>query len=149
MIIATFDLISGWSFSGDAENDFGIRFTDGDAARIYPDGLAFGWTLLVDNKEVKSLSWPPSNIVIRELAPSRLFSYLLDAAPDDEVTLRVWATNAAVTDENETTFTIPRPAQPFPSWSWQDGEWVPPVPYPDTGSMFEWNEDSQQWELVP
>jgi hypothetical protein len=34
--------------------------------------------------------------------------------------------------------------QPYPSWSWVDGEgWVPPVPQPD-GDYY-WDENSQSW----
>jgi len=39
---------------------------------------------------------------------------------------------------------VKRP-QPYPSWSWVDGEgWVPPVPEPD-GDYY-WDEDSQTWK---
>ena len=145
MITATFDLTGGWTFDGDPALDFGIRFADGDADRIYPDGLAFGWTVLVNGNEAESLSWPPSNIVIRELTPSRVFPYRVDAAPDDEVTLSVWATNAGVTVDGEITFTVPRPAQPYPSWTWEDGAWTPPLPYPDGEGWYSWDEDAQAW----
>jgi len=34
--------------------------------------------------------------------------------------------------------------QPYPSWSWVDGEgWVPPVPQPD--GDYVWDEESQNW----
>ena len=145
MIIATFDLTGGWTFGGDPATDFGIRFADGDADRIYPDGLGFGWTLLVNGNESDAHEWPPSNIVIRELTPLRVFPYRADAKPDDEVTLLVWATNAGVTVEAETTFTLPRPEQPFLSWTWVDGAWTPPVEYPDDDGLYVWDEDQQSW----
>ena len=127
MITATFDLNDGWTFDGAPATDFGIRFADGNADRIYPQGLAFGWTLVVNGDESGTHEWPPSNVVIRELTPSRVFPYRADAKPDDEVTLLVWATNAGATFEGETAFTIPRPPQPFPSWAWTDGSWTAPV----------------------
>ena len=145
MITATFDLTSGWTFDGDPALDFGIRFADGDADRIYPDALAFGWTVLVNGDEADSLSWPPSNVVIRELTPSRVFPYRLDAAPDDEVTLSVWAKNGGVTVKDETTFTVPRPPQPYPSWVWEEGYWQAPTPYPDDDACFTWDEDLKDW----
>lgn len=38
--------------------------------------------------------------------------------------------------------------QPFPSWSWVDGEgWTPPSPKPD-GDYY-WDEDAQEWIEVP
>jgi len=34
--------------------------------------------------------------------------------------------------------------QPYPSWSWVEGEgWVPPTPKPD--GDYTWEEESQQW----
>lgn len=148
MIIATFDLNEGWTFSGSPEIDFGIQFADGNADRIYPDALAFGWTLLVNGTETETHEWPPSNITIRELAPTRVFPYRLDVKPEDEVTLLVWATNAGVTVDGETTFTIPRPGQPYPSWVWENGAWTPPAPYPDDNGFYSWNEDQQAWVKV-
>ena len=149
MIVACFDLANRWTFFGEPALDFGIRFSDGNADRIYPDALTFGWAVLVNGDEMDTHEWPPSNIVIRELTPSRVFEYRLDAAPDDEVTLSVWATNAGVTVEGETAFTVPRPPQPFPSWTWEDGAWTPPVPYPDGDGYYTWHEDAQEWKPAP
>ena len=149
MIIATFDLTGGWTFNLNSEGNLGICFADGGADRIYPDALTFGYTVTVNGDETDSLTWPPSNIVIRELSPSRVFPYRLDAAPDDEVTLLVWATNAGVTFEGETTFTAPGPEQPYPSWTWSDGEWTAPVPYPDGDGWYEWDEEALDWVVIP
>ena len=40
------------------------------------------------------------------------------------------------------------PPQPFPSWTRGDGEWLPPVPMPDDGKRYVWNEDAQEWQAV-
>lgn len=40
------------------------------------------------------------------------------------------------------------PPQPFPSWTRGEGEWVAPVPMPDDGERYEWNEDAQEWQAV-
>jgi hypothetical protein len=37
------------------------------------------------------------------------------------------------------------PPQPFPSWTRGEGEWLPPVPMPDDGERYVWNEDAQAW----
>jgi len=39
-------------------------------------------------------------------------------------------------------------AQPFLSWSLNEStcRWDPPVPYPDDGKNYNWNEESQLWE---
>jgi len=42
------------------------------------------------------------------------------------------------------------PPQPYPSWILNEDTclWEAPVPYPDGGNMYEWNETDQQWDEV-
>jgi len=43
------------------------------------------------------------------------------------------------------TWTQKQRPQPFPSWSWVDGEgWQPPVPRPD--GEYYWDEAAQEWK---
>lgn len=41
------------------------------------------------------------------------------------------------------------PPQPFSSWTVDDETclWQPPVPYPDDGENYEWDEENQVWVL--
>jgi hypothetical protein len=41
-------------------------------------------------------------------------------------------------------------SQPYPSWSLNEDSclWESPVPCPDDGKMYRWNEDNQNWELT-
>ena len=40
------------------------------------------------------------------------------------------------------------PPQPYPSWSLDDdANWQAPVPMPDDGFMYLWDEENQQWEI--
>ena len=39
-----------------------------------------------------------------------------------------------------------RPPSPYPSWSWDGGEWVAPVPKPD--GDYSWDEGAQEWKPV-
>jgi hypothetical protein len=149
MISATCDFSSGWSFVGDSSTDFGFSFVQGADERMYPDNLSFGYTVTVNGDEAESLSWPPSNIVIRELSRNRVFFYRVDAKPDDEVVLSVWASNAGGMITGETEFVIPRPEQPYPSWVWNGEGWEAPVEYPDDGESYIWDEESQSWVAEP
>jgi hypothetical protein len=46
-------------------------------------------------------------------------------------------------DETADVFYAP---QPFPSWTLDDAwNWQPPVPYPDDGGQYVWDEDSLSW----
>jgi hypothetical protein len=52
-------------------------------------------------------------------------------------------------DESRDAFIAP---QPFPSWVLYEDtcQWESPVPYPDgllEGEVFEWNEETQTWDL--
>jgi len=39
--------------------------------------------------------------------------------------------------------------QPYPSWTLDDNhDWQPPVPYPDDGGEYVWDETTQQWVAV-
>jgi hypothetical protein len=42
------------------------------------------------------------------------------------------------------------PPQPFASWTLDEAtcRWVPPVPYPDDGSLYRWDEDAGAWVNV-
>ena len=67
---------------------------------------------------------------------------------------------AALADEYDSILIVPaagigweeyepgalRPPSPYPSWSWDGGEWVAPVPKPD--GDFAWDEDAQEWKPV-
>jgi len=43
------------------------------------------------------------------------------------------------------------PPAPFPSWTRTDNEnddWEPPVPWPDDGNFYLWDEEKQEWVLT-
>ena len=37
--------------------------------------------------------------------------------------------------------------QPYPSWTRDSGIWVAPIPMPDDGLPYIWNEETQSWDL--
>ena len=41
-----------------------------------------------------------------------------------------------------------RPPQPYPSWSWDGSTWVAPIPYPEDGQPYYWDEESQSWVFI-
>ena len=43
------------------------------------------------------------------------------------------------------------PPKPYPSWLLNTNtfQWEPPVPYPNDGKMYYWNEETQSWVLMP
>ena len=41
-------------------------------------------------------------------------------------------------------------SQPYPSWTLNEDtcQWESPVPYPDDGEIYTWNEENQDWDLI-
>jgi len=65
--------------------------------------------------------------------------------PDEVITLEVWITNAGITRTAQHSLTVPRPPQPYPSWTWNGVRHVPPFPPPDDGRDHDWDEAGQDW----
>ena len=43
------------------------------------------------------------------------------------------------------------PPKPYPSWLLDENTclWDSPIPYPDDGNRYEWNESNQSWDAIP
>ena len=43
------------------------------------------------------------------------------------------------------------PPQPFPSWLLDEStcQWQPPIPMPDDGQLYQWDENSLSWVVIP
>jgi hypothetical protein len=40
--------------------------------------------------------------------------------------------------------------KPYPSWVLDDNyDWQAPIPMPDDGGIYEWNEETQTWDRLP
>jgi hypothetical protein len=49
-------------------------------------------------------------------------------------------------DSDSDVFVAP---QPYPSWSLDDNfDWQPPTPMPEDDNLYNWNEETQDWDLV-
>lgn len=59
-----------------------------------------------------------------------------------------YASVGDVYDEELDVFYAP---QPYPSWVLNESTytWEPPVTVPNDGQLYEWNENTQSWDLVP
>ena len=68
--------------------------------------------------------------------------------PDGGVAIRKnWAGVGYTYDENRDAFFEPKP---FASWKLNEETciWEAPIPYPDDGNLYVWNEETQLWDLV-
>ena len=68
--------------------------------------------------------------------------------PDGGIALRKnFAGIGYIYDSDKDAFYQP---QPYPSWSLNEDscQWESPIPYPDDGSDYNWNEENQSWDVL-
>lgn len=150
-ILASCHLPDGtWAFNVQPESpspDIEIGFTC-DHLPVEFDNLSFGLKVFANGLEAFTKSYPPEGVRYVSTDQKYISNDRVDLAADDVVVLDVWMVNAGERHEASTTFTVPRPEQPFPSWTWQGGMWVAPVLYPEDGGMYAWDEESLSWATV-
>ena len=150
-VLATLDLASGdWTFKVEPETpspDFEIGFKNNGGPVERFSELSFGFAVAANGITVTEKSYPPKNVKYVASDQTYLTNDSIHLAPDDDVVLAVWAENGGQRYEGQATFTIPRPPQPYPSWTWDNG-WQPPVPEPDDDGWYEWDEEAGNWATV-
>lgn len=75
--------------------------------------------------------------------------YGRDGKPDGGIALRAnYASEGMTYDQVNDVFYLP---QPFPSWTISAPTWLwqPPVPYPNDGKQYYWDEATLSWVLMP
>jgi hypothetical protein len=116
------------------------------------DGLGFGFRLrdalgvLVAERE-----WPlPGQVFLRSSAAQEYYKSAMvkGLTIDAKYSIEVWSVNAGEEFGTTTSFSVPRPPQPFPSWTWGPG-WTAPTAYPQDGNDYAWNESALSWEPAP
>ena len=147
-VLARLDLSTGtWAFDVAPESPsptVEIGFHHADRPATF-DRLTFGLTVVADGTIHLTKAYPPSGVRYVSTDQTYLTTDRVDLTADAEVTLAVWAENGGTRHEAQTTFVVPRPDQPYPSWSWEDGAWVAPITYPDDGGIYSWDEDAGSW----
>lgn len=111
-------------------------------------GLSFGVTVTSDGAEILSGTWPPAGVKFSRTDQDVLLTERLIWNSDEAIVINAWLNIAGEEHTATWTLTAPRPAQPYPSWTWNDTAWVPPVAYPGDGGEYTWDETGQQWVAV-
>ena len=108
-------------------------------------GVSFGITVKADGETVLDQSWPPEGVRFSKTNQDTLATARAKWMPDQTISVDAWCINTLGQTVTATdSFVAPRPAQPYPSWTWNNG-WQPPVPYPDDDGFYEWDEAAQEW----
>jgi hypothetical protein len=134
------------------ENEVAVNATGRSAFDPDPEKLPndlvelYGCVISVADLDGKfpTISYPSNGISLLNSDQFLLFSANIVLIPDDVVRLSVTINNLS----SSAVFAVPRPAKPYPSWSWIDGQWTPPAPYPNDGGRYSWDESSLGWGPV-
>lgn len=117
--------------------------------RIDMRSVSFGLTVTVNGAQTLTAAWPAPGVKYRQTDQDKIATVRARWLQDDEVSIATWVeTRASGRVTGSETFIAPRPTQPYPSWTWADGKWTPPVPYPESGE-WQWDEAGQQWVAAP
>ena len=127
--------------------DLFIGFTDESPVVEFKD-LKFKYELKQDGNIKQYGVFPPAGVKYVRTDQPYIVAERLNLQTETEYELYLWAENAGETFEHTVTFTTPRPAQPYPSWTWDGERWNPPVPYPDDDKFYQWDEETQTWVEV-
>jgi hypothetical protein len=150
-VLATLNLADKkWQFAVAPESpspNIEIGFREGNGPAVF-DNLSFGLSVTVDGEIKFFASYPPEGTTYLRTDQTYLSSDCVNLAADDLATFSVWAENARERYEGDVTFTVPRPAQPYPSWVWDGAVWQPPVAYPEGKGLYSWDEEAGQWATV-
>ena len=134
---------------GPATNDLFITFTE-EAPVVEFKDLKFKYELKQDSNIKQYGVFPPPGVKYVRTDQPYIVVERLKLLPDQTYELYLWAENGGESFETTVNFTTPRPAQHYDSWVWNTEtlSWEAPVPYPDDGKFYEWDEDTQSWVEV-
>lgn len=131
--------------------DFHLGFQD-EVQPIEFVGLRFGADILHEGITLSSREYPAPGVRYVSTEPSQPWIDVIrfEYDPNEEYEVVLWAEEQGHRYESRWLFYAPKYSQPFPSWTWDDVEkiWQPPVPYPEDGLFYTWNEITQSWDLV-
>lgn len=141
-----------WSFDEeDLKNfylDVKFAFRDNGKLPVVFDELSFGYSLKLNSKKVSEDSLPLPGVTYISTDQDYVEGFLLpQLVGGKEYFINVWTKNAGDFWEYSTSFVMPMPISPYPSWTFDEesGMWVPPIPYPDDDGLYDWDEESQNW----
>jgi len=112
-------------------------------------GVEMSLTIQADGEHVFFTRLPPPGVRYERTDQDLLVTAQARWLPDQAITATAWCRTSTGDEVTaEASFISPRPPQPYPSWTWVDGQWTPPVPYPEDGKWYEWREDTQSWNEI-
>lgn len=112
------------------------------------NNLSFGFTVLHGEEIILEKSYPPPGIIYLRSNQDKLATERIKWKPDWELDIEVWVQTFGQKFTSNIQLTVPRPVKLYDSWTWDIDKWIPPIPYPDDGNPYEWDEDTLSWVLI-
>ena len=109
-------------------------------------GVQMHISVTADGETVFDMALPPLGVRYKQTDQDVLATGRVRWWPDQQIEVRAWC---KTTQGHELTaeagLTAPRPAKPYDSWEWTGTHWEAPVPYPDDGGEYVWDEGAGEW----
>lgn len=110
------------------------------------NGVKMSLTISADGVEIFNLHLPPSGVKYKQTDQDILATGRVMWEPDQTISVSAWCQTTSGQELTATAeFVAPRPESPFPSWVWNGNEWEAPLPYPDDGAEYVWDESLGEW----
>jgi hypothetical protein len=111
------------------------------------NNLSFGVSVKADGVSILDKAFPPPGTKYSKTDQDLITTVRCFWNPDQAITVDAWIQNGGNTYYATHEFVAPRPVQPYPSWSWIDGKWEPPIAVPDASIDYIWSEEGREWLL--
>jgi hypothetical protein len=111
--------------------------------------------IVISNNDINNLPFPESEPVGIAFCKSLFGSDTRWAQTSYNANFRynyagIGYTFDPMTESNSTSYGAFIPPKPYDSWLLNTNifQWEPPVPYPNDGQSYYWDEETQSWKLV-
>lgn len=128
-------------------NELHINFISNEEI-TYFDNLKFGYSVTLYDNVVSQQDFPHVGRKLDSSDSSVLARPAFLVLADKTYRLDVWARNKGEIMEASTQFDTTKQEQPHSSWVWNGEMWIPPIPRPDDGRYYNWNENTRSWVLI-
>ena len=115
--------------------------------RVQFSNLSFGAIVKCGDDIIVDKTYPIGDIKYISSNQDVLEIFRVNWKPLTTVNIKVWMNQFGLHFETDFNINIPQPQQPYPSWTWNNetSVWESPIPYPQDGQMYLWDEDLGNW----
>lgn len=137
------------SLDNDLQFDFCWKFTENTTVRNF-ENLKFGLTLSTEDGYNNTCEFPRSNHTYMSTDQDYLEILNLVLLPDKIYKMFVWIEQSFQMQTQTFQFKTLLPKCPYPSWTWDGTQYIPPKPKPISGLevMHQWDEEAKCWFTV-